>query len=311
MTKFYPKIKPYKKGYLDVGNGHQIYYEMIGNPKGKPVLFLHGGPGSGIEPDDRRFFNPRKFNVVLFDQRGAGKSRPFASLNNNDTWKLVDDINKLLAHLGMKKAFLFGGSWGSTLALAYAIKNPNKITGMLIRGIFLCDSNDQKYYLNGGVAVLFPDAWERFIGNVPQKYRKAPAEYYYRQMKSKNAKIRDKFAKEWTIYELSILKMKMTEKMIKKYLKDGTYKSLGPLEAHYITKMCFMQDNYIIKNAKRLSKIPVVIVHGRYDAICPPLNAWKLHKVLKKSKLYFVTSGHGSSEEELRSKLIEEMDKVA
>ena len=158
---------------------------------------------------------------------------------------------------------------------------------------------------------MFHDAWERFIGNVPQKYRKAPAEYYYRQMKSKNAKIRDKFAKEWTIYELSILKMKMTEKMIKKYLKDGTYKSLGPLEAHYITKMCFMQDNYIIKNAKRLSKIPVVIVHGRYDAICPPLNAWKLHKVLKKSKLYFVTSGHGSSEEELRSKLIEEMDKVA
>lgn len=311
--KLYPKIKPYKSGRLDVGDGHKIYYELCGNPKGKPVLYLHGGPGSGVSPDARRFFNPRKYNVVLFDQRGAGKSTPFATLQNNTTWKLVGDINRLLNHLGIKKVCIFGGSWGSTLALVYAIKNPHRVAGMVLRGIWLCEKEDNEYYIGGGVSNFFPEAYERFISNVPKRLRRNAGSilgYYAQKMKSKNKKVRSKFIYEWARYEMSIFRLNMTEKAIKESMKDGHYKSLSPLESYYVKNMCFLPDNFILKNALRLRKIPVTIVHGRYDMICRPILAWKLHKALPRSKLYFTISGHGSSDGNMKEKLVEEMDRM-
>lgn len=312
MTKLYPPIKPHKRGFLNVGDGHQIYYELSGNPKGIPVLYLHGGPGAGTSPKDRRYFNPKKYNIILFDQRGSGRSRPFASTHANTTWKLIEDINKLLKHLGIEKVFLFGGSWGSTLALVYAINNTERVTGMLLRGIFLSVNQDFKDYLGGEfTSKLFPDSWERLLSHVPKAQRKNPLPYYIKHMQSKNKQISDKFAKEWAIYEIKMLALDMPEKKIKKYLRRGTYRSMALLEAHYLGKRCFLPENYIIKNARKISKIPLVIVHGRYDAICTPGSAWNLHKALPKSKLYFTISGHNPADESMASKLVEETDKSA
>lgn len=310
MSNLYPPIKPYKRGYLKVSDGYRLYYELCGNPKGKPVLYLHGGPGAGISPKDRRYFNPRKFNAILFDQRGAGKSKPFASTKNNTTWKLVDDINALLNHLEIKKVFLFGGSWGSTLALVYAIKNPERVSGTLLRGIFLSTDEEEKEYFGGFSAKMFPDAWERFLGNVPKKHRKNPVAYYIKQMNSKSKK-RNKFAREWTIYEMTMLMLDMKKKTVNKYIKDGTYKSLSPIEAHYLSQRCFLPEGYILKNIKKISHIPTVIVQGRYDAICMPVSAYRLHKALPRSKLYFTISGHSSRDKNLQEKLVEEMDKFS
>ncbi|MFA4820348.1 MAG: prolyl aminopeptidase [Candidatus Aenigmatarchaeota archaeon] len=309
MAKLYPPIKPYKSGFLKVGDGHTLYYELCGNPKGRPVLYLHGGPGGGIAPNDRRYFNPKAYNAILFDQRGAGKSKPFASTKNNTTWKLLEDIRVLLNHLGIKKVFLFGGSWGSTLALVYAINYPETVTGMLLRGIFLSTTEEYKEFFGGYSAKMFPDAWERFLSFVPN--RKNPVAYYIKQMNSKDKKISDKYAREWSTYELTMLKLVVPQKTLKKYLRRGNYRALGPLEAHYLSRNCFLSENYILKNAHKLKKIPTVIVHGRYDAICMPISAYKLHKALPCSKLYFVISGHGAHDKNMGRKLVEELDKFA
>ncbi|HLD39028.1 MAG TPA: prolyl aminopeptidase [archaeon] len=308
MAKLYPHIKPYKSGYLKVSDAHILYYEMCGNPNGRPVLYLHGGPGAGISPKDRQYFNPRKYNTILFDQRGSGKSKPFASTKNNTTWKLVEDINKLLAHVGIEKVFLFGGSWGSTLALVYAINYPEKVTGMLLRGVFLSVDQNFKEFFGGFSAKLFPDAWDRFLSFVPN--RKNPVAYYIKQMNSKNKKVQDRYAREWSTYELTMLKLDMNQKTMNKYLKRLSYRSMAPLEAHYLSQRCFLPENYILKNIHKL-KMPVVIVHGRYDAICTPESAWKLHKALPQSKLYFTISGHNPADGVMAEKLIEEMDKFS
>ncbi len=317
-STFYSVRSPYKKGYLDVGGGHTIFYHCYGNKNGRPVLFLHGGPGAGTKRKDAKYFNPRLYNVILFDQRGAGKSIPFASLKNNTTSELISDINKLLDHFGIKKVFLFGGSWGSTLALAYAIRNKERVTGMLLRGIFLCTSEEKKEFFGqkGLSARLFPDAWERFAANAPRRLRKNPAKlsgYYLTKMNSSNKKVSDKYKLEWTIYEISMMKLVVTQKDMNEFTEDGVYKSLAPIEATYYggNNYCFLPQGFIEKNASKLSGIPVVIVHGRYDAICMPASAYKLHKLIRGSKLYFVISGHGSSDKAMARKLKEEMDKFA
>ncbi len=312
MAKLYPAAKPYRKGRLAVSDGYELYYEMCGNPRGKPVLFLHGGPGAGITPMDRRYFNPSKFNVILFDQRGAGRSRPFAGVKNNDTWKLVADIRALLKHLGIRKVFLFGGSWGSTLALVYAIKYPKTVSGMVLRGIFLGDDREIKDLFGGGVSKdIFPEAWERFISNVPKKHQRNPVRYYAKQMKA-GKKVADFYANEWAVYELSMLKLNPpTEEKIKWVIRKGWCAALGRLESHYMQHKCFLPPNYIMKNIRKIWRIPLTIVHGRYDAICLPIIAYRLHKALPRSKLYFVISGHGAYDKAMQDKLIEEMDNIA
>lgn len=313
MNKLFPNIKPYKKDYLKVSDGHKLYYELCGNPKGKPVLVLHGGPGQGINSKMRRFFNPKIYKIILFDQRGSGKSKPFSSIKENTTQKLVQDINELLQELKIKKVFLFGGSWGSTLALVYGIKNPKKVVGMLLRGIFLSTKENIDFLYKGKIKNHFPELWERFIKLVPKKYQKDSVSYYLKKMNSKNLKTKRKYIYEWNYYEGSLLKIKYNKKEIEKKMKKKFKdKSLSIIEAHYMKNNCFLPNNYILKNTEKLSKIPISIIHGRYDMVCPFINAYNLHKKLKNSTLHTIDlAGHTSSEPLITEKLISEMKRLS
>lgn len=288
-------IEPYKKGYLDVGDGHELYFEACGNPMGKPVLFLHGGPGSGFSENSKKYFDPKLWNIILFDQRGSGRSRPFASLKNNTTDDLVEDINKLLSFLKIEKVTLLGGSWGSTLALIYAIRYPEKVAAMLLRGIFIPSKADNKYFFGGGVKPYFPEIWERFISIVPSTHKRNPAPYYFEKMKHGTQQEKEKFTYEWAYYESSLLKLKSKPKDIEHDMKEFSYQSLSPLEAHYLLQNCFVAEGYIWKNIDKIKHIPTTIIHGRYDMICQPQNAYRLHKKMKKSRLFFVIGGHSDS----------------
>ncbi len=307
MNKFYP----YKRGYFDVTDGHQLYYELCGNPKGKPVLFIHGGPGTGFTDNDKRFFNPEVWNILLFDQRGSGRSKPFASLENNTTEKLVEDINTFLKIAGLEKVFLFGGSWGATLSLVYGIKFPQNITGMLLRGIYLATKEERLYYMGGGIKNIFPEVWERFISLVPEDKRHHVDSYYLSQMQSKNNAVSEKYTYEWAYYEMSILRLKTNHEQIAKDLIHYSYRTLSPLEAHFISNNCFLPDNYIVDNTHILSTIPLTIVQGRYDCVTPVINAFKLHKKIKNSQLIITTAGHASYEEETKKVLTEQMERYS
>lgn len=304
-------FKPYNSGYLDVGQGHELYYEQCGNPNGFPVLYLHGGPGSGFHDKHKEFFNLKRINLTLFDQRGAGRSKPFASVQHNTTSDLVNDINKLLDSLEIDKVFLFGGSWGSTLSLVYAIRNPKRVTGMLLRGIFLGDDAANDHFLNGGVKDFFPENWERFASLVPKSKQGNVAQYYYDKMRFGTPSEKKKFTYEWAYYESSMLSLKPNPEKTKGDMKTFSYKSLAPLEAHYLLNGCFLPKDYILKNANKVKKIPTTIIHGRYDFICEPINAHKLHRALPKSKLIYTVAGHHSSDTETREALVSEMAQMS
>jgi proline iminopeptidase len=312
MRTLYPPLKPRASGHFSVTDGYRLYYELVGNPQGIPVVFLHGGPGAGFTKNDRCFFNPKKFNVLLFDQRGSNRSKPFASTKNNTTQKTIDDIQSLTHHFfGDRKIFLFGGSWGSTLALAYALAYPRKIIGMLLRGVWLLNSEDNVDYFGGGTRQQYPDVWERFISNVPSAKRKnwtTIVAFFESKFKSKRATIRRKFSREWCRLEISMLKVKYDPKEIEKMSREKRNIALAALEARYIGKLGFMPDNYLIGNVDRLSGIPTTIVHGRHDMICRPINAWRVHKAIKGSKLVFVNSAHSAHDEHMERQLREEMD---
>ncbi|HHL71542.1 MAG TPA: prolyl aminopeptidase [Bacteroidetes bacterium] len=296
-------------GHVPVPGGHELYYELFGAPDGLPVLYLHGGPGAGFTEKDKIFFDPDKHHVLFFDQRGAGRSRPFASLKNNTTGDLIRDINLLLERFGMERVLLFGGSWGSTLALVYAIRYPERVSGLLLRGIFPGHIESTKYYINGGVRTFFPDAWERFLSHVPQKNRLHPARYYYRMMQSRDEAVREKYSYEWAFYEFSIFKQEpLQENEIDTLLRNYSYRSLAPMEAWYVKNNFFLPDNYIYDHAEALSQFPVSIVHGRYDMICPPVYAWELHRKIAGSRLRFTCAGHAASEPETEAALKEELD---
>lgn len=297
-------LAPYTKGYLDVGDGHNIYYEACGNPHGKPILYLHGGPGAGFSDNSKNKFDPSLWNIILFDQRGSGRSTPFASLEHNTTDDLVGDINKLLDFLHIEKVTLFGGSWGSTLALVYAIRNKERINGMVLRGIFLPSKEDNNYMFGGGIQRLAPEAWERFVSQVPDMHKSNPALYYFQQMKSSNPALQEKFTYEWAYYEMSLLNLRPSKKLIEEGMEDNTYRSLSPLEAHYLLNNCFLPENYILDHAAELSGIPTIIINGKYDLICPPLYAYSLHKKIAGSRLFWTIAGHASSDAGNKRKLL-------
>jgi proline iminopeptidase len=303
---------PYKKGYFKVSGGHELYYELYGNPKGVPVLFFHGGPGGGFSDKHKTSFNPKKHNVLFFDQRGSGKSKPFASIENNTTQDLISDAKKLLDFVGFKKVYVFGGSWGSTLALLFAIEYPKLVTGLLLRGIFLASKDEMVSYYYPGPAVkfFFPEVWERFISLVPENKRSKTVEYYLEKML--NGPDREKYLYEWCLYESCVMSidydLEKTEKEIK---QDKTYEAVSILEAHYFVNNSFLEDNFILQNAKKLKNIPTVIVQGRYDVVCPPFYAHKLKQQMPHAKLLFVKAGHASSDRAIKKKLIEEMEKIS
>jgi len=300
-------IQSYKKGYVDVSDGHKLYFELYGNPKGIPVLFLHGGPGAGFSDSDKQFFDKRRYNVIFFDQRGSSRSKPFGSIKKNTTQDLVKDINKVLDYLDFDKVFIFGGSWGSTLALVYSINNPKRVSGLILRGIFLANKYSLEHYINGGIKEFFPDVWGRFVKLV--KKGENPANYYLENMLSNDKKISEKFAYEWAYYEMSFYTINKISNP-DKILKTFSYRSLAILEAHYIINKCFLPEDYIIKNINKIKNIQTSIVQGRYDFICPPIQAFRLQSKLNDSKLNIVNAGHSSSDEEIKKALKTELKRI-
>ena len=297
----------YKHGYIDVSDDHSLYFELYGNPKGIPVLFLHGGPGAGFSDKDKKFFNKKRYNVIFFDQRGTSRSKPFGSVENNTTQDLLGDINQVLDDLGFDKVYVFGGSWGSTLALVYAIHSPERVMGLVLRGIWLANKYALEHYINGGIKEFFPDVWERFVKLVPEGEN--PVNYYLEQMLSIDKVMSDKYAYEWAYYEMSFYTINKISDPADS-LNTLSFKSMAILEAYYIKNNCFIPEDFIMNNIDKIAHIKTAIVQGRYDFICPPTQAFRLHSKLKNSALNITNAGHSSSDLENKKALISELKRI-
>ncbi len=312
MKDLYPAIKPYTSQHLEVSGGHQLYIEQIGNPEGIPVLFLHGGPGAGCEPYHRRFFDPQAYRVVLFDQRGCGRSTPHAGLTHNTTWELVADIEAIRQTLGIERWLLFGGSWGSTLALAYAETHPEQVLGLILRGIFLCREEEISWFYQSGASKIFPDYWEDFIAPIPQAERADLLQAYHRQLTGENEIQRMAAAKAWSVWEGRTASLKPNPAVVDFFSHPHTALSLARIECHYFVNHAFLRPNQLLEDAPKLAGIPGVIVQGRYDLICPMTSAWELHRAWEGSELRVIPdAGHSAAEPGIRSVLIETTDRFA
>lgn len=311
MRTLYPPIEPNQTGFLTVDSIHTLYYEESGNPDGQPILFLHGGPGSGIEAKHRRFFDPAYYRIILFDQRGAGRSVPHACLENNTTWHLVEDIEKLREHLHINTWIVFGGSWGSTLALTYAIQHPKAISALIVRGIFLCRHKELRWFYQYGAHHLFPDIWELFLKPIPEDERVDLIQAYYAKLTSQDTKIRQEAAFAWTAWEAATLRLLFDQELFLSFTADDHADALARIECHYfINKAFFPTDNWILENVDKIRHIPTTIIHGRYDIICPLENAWDLHRLLPQSQFFIVPdAGHAGSEPGILHQLIEATDR--
>jgi proline iminopeptidase len=312
MRTLYPEIEPYDSGHFSVTPVHQLYYEQCGNPKGKPVVFLHGGPGAGLVPDYRRFFDPEAYRVILFEQRGSGRSLPHASLDDNTTWHLVQDIERLREHLGVEQWLVFGGSWGSTLALAYAETHPDKVSGLVLRGIFLSRPKETSWFYEDsqGASAIFPDKWEEYVRIIPEAERGDMIAAYYRRLTSEDESVRLEAARAWSIWEASALKLLPDQKLIDDFSEPETAIALARIECHYFMNNCFFDtDNYLLEHIDRIRHIPAVIVHGRYDVICPFMNAWDLHRAWPEAKLNIIAdAGHSVTEAGIADALVTATD---
>lgn len=298
------KLKPLEdnnindSGMLDVGDGHQIYWVDWGNKNVvNPIFYLHGGPGGGFDEKSFDKFNPEAQRVIFHDQRGSSRSTPFASIKNNTTNDLVEDINKLRIHLKIDKISLYGFSWGSTLALVYAINNPDVVEKMLIGGIFLSRKVDEEFYLQGKIASHFPEVWNNFTSLVPSNSGVSVSEYYKKMMFGEDEEDRKKYAKAWMLYESSIVPLDYQPKRTKRELEKFSSESLAYLEAHYILNGSFMEENWILDNVHRIKEVETIIVHGRYDFVCMPSAAVDLYNAMnKKPTLHITMSGHSTGE---------------
>ncbi|HVY81310.1 MAG TPA: prolyl aminopeptidase, partial [Steroidobacteraceae bacterium] len=292
LRSLYPPIEPYNSGYLKVSDLHEIYYEECGNPRGKPAVFLHGGPGGGTDPKMRRFFDPKRYRIVLFDQRGSGKSRPHASLEQNTTWDLVADTERVREHLGIDEWLVFGGSWGSTLALAYAETHPERVTEIVLRGIFLLRRSELEWFYQNpqGAGSLFPDLWEEYIAVIPEEERgDVMAAYYKRLTSSDPAEVR-RAATAWSVWEGATSYLRLNPEYVTKFREDGAYAAaFARIECHYFVNRGFLRsDNQLIEDVGKIRHIPAVIVQGRYDVVCPARSAWDLHKAWPEADLRIV-----------------------
>lgn len=305
--KLYPEIKPYNTGMLKVSDLHTLYYEEVGNPKGKPILFLHGGPGAGLSQKYRRYFDPKFYRIILFDQRGAGKSKPHAELKENTTKHLVADIENIRDYLNINKWIVFGGSWGTTLALTYAICHPDKVIGLILRGIFLGRKSDVHWLFQEGSSNIYPDKWEDFIKIIPENERDNMIKAYYKRLTSNNEEERLQAAKAWSIWEGNVVLLLPDEKNIEKFGSSDLALSMARCECHYFINNMFNEtDNYILENTDKIEDIPCRIVHGRYDMDCRLSGAWELHKKLPLSDLRIVKdAGHSGMEPGTISELVQ------
>jgi proline iminopeptidase len=309
----YPPIEPYNTGKLRVSPVHEIYFEESGNPTGKPVIFLHGGPGGGSDPKQRRFFHPEKYRIVNFDQRGCGKSTPYASLEANTTWDLVADIEKIRQHLGIESWQVFGGSWGSTLALAYSQTHPERVTEIILRGIFLLRKQEIDWFYQRGASVLFPDAWEPYLAQIPVAERDDLLSAYYRRLTSPDHAVQLAAAKIWSGWEGATSKLLPDPGFTAHYEEDEFALAFARIEAHYFfNKAFFDSDDQLLRNASRIRHIPGVIVQGRYDVVCPMESAWALHRAWPEAELIITPDcGHSAFDPPNTRALVAAADKFA
>ena len=308
----YPPLEPFKTGVLDTGDGHQIYWELCGNPHGKPAVFLHGGPGAGCSPDHRRLFNPARYCVLLFDQRGCGRSQPHASLENNTTWHLVADIECLRAMSGAPQWLVFGGSWGSTLALAYAETHPERVSELVVRGIFTVRQAELQWYYQQGASALFPDLWAAYLAPIPVAERGDLMTAYRKRLVGDDVGVRLEAARAWSLWEGQTITLLPDPAAVAKY-GDGEYAlAFARIENHYFVHKGWLEEGQLIRDAHKLAKIAGVIVQGRYDMACPAQTAWDLHRAWPQADFHMVEgAGHAFNEPGILAQLIAATDRFA
>ncbi|NEO89588.1 MAG: prolyl aminopeptidase [Moorea sp. SIO3G5] len=311
MRELYPPIEPYNQQTLTVSNLHTIYFEESGNPQGQPVVVLHGGPGGGSQPVYRQYFDPQKWRILMFDQRGCGKSIPHAELEQNTTWDLVSDIEKLRVKLGIEQWVVFGGSWGSTLSLAYSQTHPERCLGLILRGIFMLRQKEIRWFYQEGASYIFPDAWEDYIKPIPEAERHDLISAYYRRLTSPDPQTRNSAARAWSIWEASTSKLFQDPTLIQKFGEAEFADAFARIECHYFVNQGFFEpEDQLLRNINRIKSIPGVIVQGRYDVVCPMVSAWELHRAWPEAELIVVPdAGHSMAEPGIRSALLEATDK--
>ncbi len=305
LRTLYPPIEPYQSGMLDVGDGHSIYYERCGQPGGKPAVFLHGGPGGGCSPDHRRLFDPAVYDVLLFDQRGCGRSTPHASLDANTTWHLVDDIERLRELAGADQWLVFGGSWGSTLALAYAQTHVDRVSALILRGIYMATQAELDWYYRFGVSEIFPDKWARFLAPIPLGERGDPMAAYRRLLTGDDPAAQLAAAQAWTIWEGETVTL-LPDPEFAAPFHDAHYAlAFARIENHYFINAAWLEEGQLLRNATRLRGIPGTIVHGRYDMPCPARYAFALHAAWPEAAFHLIEgAGHAYSEPGILDQLI-------
>ncbi len=312
MRSLFPEIKPNRSFYIAADPPHELYVEECGNPQGIPVVFLHGGPGAGCESYHRRFFDPEIYRIVLFDQRGAGRSKPHASLERNTTPDLISDMERIREHLAVDRWVVFGGSWGSTLGLLYAEAHPRRVLALILRGIFLCRRHEIAWFYQQGASRIFPDYWQDFIAPIPEPERDKLLKAYYERLTGDDELARMAAAKAWSMWEGRCVTLLPSGSVRDFFGSPHVALSLARIEAHYFINDCFLSPNQILRDAHRLANIPGVLVHGRYDIVCPLENAVQLKKAWAKAQLVVVPDGgHAASEPGITDALLKATQKVS
>lgn len=307
----YPAIEPFETLALPVSDLHTIHVEQSGNPQGKPVVFVHGGPGGGCDPKHRRFFDPARYRIVLFDQRGCGRSTPHASLEQNTTWDLVDDMERIRARLGIDRWMVFGGSWGSTLGLAYAEKHPERVTELVLRGIFLLRRREIDWFYQEGTSRMFPEAWEQYLAPIPESERGDLLAAYHRRLVDPDPAVRLAAARAWSVWEGRTSCLLPNAELVDKMGGDRYATAFARIECHYfVNRGFFARDAQLLEDAHRIADIPGVIVQGRYDVVCPAESAWALHRAWPKGDLRIVAdAGHSAYEPGIVHELVSATDR--
>ncbi len=311
-SDLYPPIKPYATHRIPVDATHTLYLEECGNPRGLPAIFLHGGPGAGCEPSHRRFFDPARYRILLFDQRGSGRSTPHAELKANSTWHLVADMEHIRGALEIDRWLVFGGSWGSTLALAYAQTHPERVSALIVRGVFLCRDEEIRWFYREGASWIFPDWWEDFCAPIPEEERNDLLRAYHRRLTGDDELARMAAAKAWSIWEGRTATLLPNPDVRAFFANPHVALSLARIECHYFANHAFLEPDQLLRDAGRMADIPGVIAQGRYDLICPLRSAWELHRVWPRAKLEIIPdAGHAAFEPGIRKALVAATDRFA
>lgn len=312
MGTLYPPIEPYETGLLSAGDGHSVYYERSGKAGGKPAVFLHGGPGGGCAPEHRRLFNPDIYDILLFDQRGCGRSTPHAELEANTTWHLVADIEQLRELIGVEQWLILGGSWGSTLALAYAETHPDRVSALILRGVFTVTKAELSWYYQFGVSEMFPDKWEKFQAPIPEAERSDMISAYRRRLTGDDASIQLEAARAWSVWEGETITLLPDPDIAASHNDERFAIAFARIENHFFFHGAWLDENQLLRDAGKLHGIPGVIIHGRYDMPCPVRNAYELHKAWPEADLHIIEgAGHAFSEPGILDQLIRATDRFA